>query len=587
MKKCPFCGADIEDSARFCLYCMQSLTEKKQILPHKKKKPQWSLIIVAMVAMVAIVSVSIIFMTILSGKNSAPEDKTPSDTQHLNSVPSSKPTEIETTPSEQPTTSPATHPTTQADTQPATQAHIHSYTVKAVKNQYLKAEADCIYPAAYYFSCACGEKGHDTFYWGEAKGHTIAIDPGYPASCTHTGLTDGEHCSLCGTVFLVQTKLPLIGHSFDDDQDSTCNVCNYVRTLNCSHAETIKLSAVAPTCITSGLTEGEQCTLCEKILTAQTTIAPLSHTEVIDPAVSATCTTGGLTEGKHCSTCHTILVAQIPVSAKGHTKVIDQGVAATCTTEGKTEGAHCSVCQVVFVYQQQLSSLGHSFDPEDPTTPCSRCGFEPHVHSFTEENTDAKYLKKAAECTTPAHYYYSCICGEKGDDFFFYGKSTGHNVVVEPGYPAGCTTSGLTDRTYCSICNDDFEHHAEILPKGHTFALSDSLSPCLVCGEMGTIIVRFTDNAYYQSDVYRIDSCTYTVRPISQEKLEFNFSVTYTNISNSRSPVKDLSLYSFGLGYAMGGSNGRFMPIDPNESDSCTFSAIVPNLGDTYELRLN
>ena len=50
MKKCPFCGADIEDSARFCLYCMQSLTEKEQVLPHKKKRPQWLLIIAAIVA---------------------------------------------------------------------------------------------------------------------------------------------------------------------------------------------------------------------------------------------------------------------------------------------------------------------------------------------------------------------------------------------------------------------------------------------------------------------------------------------------------------------------------------------------------
>ena len=47
MKKCPFCGADIEESARFCLYCMQSLTEKEQISSYQKKKPQWLLIIAA------------------------------------------------------------------------------------------------------------------------------------------------------------------------------------------------------------------------------------------------------------------------------------------------------------------------------------------------------------------------------------------------------------------------------------------------------------------------------------------------------------------------------------------------------------
>ena len=50
MKKCPYCGAEIEESARFCLYCMQSLTEKEQILPHQKKKMPWVLILSAVIA---------------------------------------------------------------------------------------------------------------------------------------------------------------------------------------------------------------------------------------------------------------------------------------------------------------------------------------------------------------------------------------------------------------------------------------------------------------------------------------------------------------------------------------------------------
>ncbi len=39
MKKCPFCGADIEESAVFCLYCMSSLSEKSDItsVPRRKK----------------------------------------------------------------------------------------------------------------------------------------------------------------------------------------------------------------------------------------------------------------------------------------------------------------------------------------------------------------------------------------------------------------------------------------------------------------------------------------------------------------------------------------------------------------------
>lgn len=40
MKICPFCKAEIEDNARFCLYCMRSL-EEKQVVAATKKRPLW------------------------------------------------------------------------------------------------------------------------------------------------------------------------------------------------------------------------------------------------------------------------------------------------------------------------------------------------------------------------------------------------------------------------------------------------------------------------------------------------------------------------------------------------------------------
>lgn len=41
MKKCPFCKADIEDNARFCLYCMKPLNEKEVIPPPKRENLRW------------------------------------------------------------------------------------------------------------------------------------------------------------------------------------------------------------------------------------------------------------------------------------------------------------------------------------------------------------------------------------------------------------------------------------------------------------------------------------------------------------------------------------------------------------------
>ena len=56
MKKCPFCKADIEDNARFCLYCMKPLNEK-EVIPPPQRKLQWWPFAVAAVLLVALLVV--------------------------------------------------------------------------------------------------------------------------------------------------------------------------------------------------------------------------------------------------------------------------------------------------------------------------------------------------------------------------------------------------------------------------------------------------------------------------------------------------------------------------------------------------
>ena len=74
---------------------------------------------------------------------------------------------------------------------------------------------------------------------------------------------------------------------------------------------------------------------------------------------SADCENTGLTEGKHCSVCNAVLVAQTEVAALGHTEVIDEAVAADCENTGLTEGKHCSVCEKVMVAQEVIPAVGH------------------------------------------------------------------------------------------------------------------------------------------------------------------------------------------------------------------------------------
>ena len=55
-----------------------------------------------------------------------------------------------------------------------------------------------------------------------ALGHTEETVPGYAATCTETGLTDGVKCSVCGETLTEQETIPANGHSF---VDGTCTVC--------------------------------------------------------------------------------------------------------------------------------------------------------------------------------------------------------------------------------------------------------------------------------------------------------------------------------------------------------------------------
>ena len=235
-----------------------------------------------------------------------------------------------------------------------------------------------------------------------AKGHTAVTDSAVDATCTETGLTEGSHCSVCGTTLVAQEVVSAKGHTPVTD------------------------AAVEPTCTETGLTEGSHCEICGTTLVAQTVVPAKGHTAVTDAAVEPTCTETGLTEGSHCEICGTTLVAQEVVSAKGHTPVTDKAVEPTCTDTGLTEGSHCEICGTTLVAQNVVPVKGHTVAIDKAVEPdCINTGLTEGSHCSVCGTTLVK------QNVVPAK---------------------GHTSVTIPAVEATCTSTGLTEGKYCSVC---------------------------------------------------------------------------------------------------------------------------------------
>lgn len=69
--------------------------------------------------------------------------------------------------------------------------------------------------------CACGDKQTRDL---ALASHKAVANPGYAATCTQDGRTDGTICSVCGKDIVAQQVIPATGHT-DADGDNACDTC--------------------------------------------------------------------------------------------------------------------------------------------------------------------------------------------------------------------------------------------------------------------------------------------------------------------------------------------------------------------------
>lgn len=248
----------------------------------------------------------------------------------------------------------------------------------------------------------------------------------------------------------------------------------------------------APTCGSTGLTEGCKCYKCKNILVAQEVI-PItgSHTPTDTSASSATCGKDGYTAGTKCSVCGLQLSGKEVIPATGaHTVVSFDATDPTCGSVGYTAGTRCSTCNTYLSGHETIPATGNHTPTDvaatEPTcgaagytagTRCSTCstylfGHETipatgnHTPYVTEDGIIATAYDMGLSNSTCCS-----VCGKTliARRALYVGAAHEHKPVTVAGYAPTCVSQGLTDGQKCSLCGQILVGQEEIAATGvHT-----------------------------------------------------------------------------------------------------------------------
>lgn len=370
----------------------------------------------------------------------------------------------------------------------------HLYNQEVVDAKYLYAEATCDKSAIYYKSCACGEKGEETFNYGEPLGHDYK---------EYNGL-DNLQCTRCNMFKQIldfenakSNAWNEVGAEYPDmlwkitGQKEGMHGEFVVARLNQAIEEEhlngkiyLEFEVTATKNVTAKLSLAALLGVAEVNkdvfkLTVNNIDVPLSgklvsqyadynHVELndfanIDLVPGYNFIRFTIMDSPKCDIDYIVLEANECVNE--HNFIYDYDDAEhwlKCTDDN---------CQVIISkekhnYNQEIKDNKYLAKEADCThnpvyyksCKCGKAGTETfggeetsNNHNFNQEVVDDKYLAKPATCLEAAQYYKSCVCGEKGEETFNYGEPLGHDYQA-----IGSDINNLK----CSRC-DTYQHIQE------------------------------------------------------------------------------------------------------------------------------
>ena len=330
----------------------------------------------------------------------------------------------------------------------------------------------------HWHECTCGDKKDLAAHVDANKDHNCDVC-GKKMS-DHTGGTatckDKATCTICG-----QKYGDLAAHNYKTtwSTDSAkhwheCSVCGDKKDV-AAHTPGAPATETTP----------QTCTICGYVIKAA-----LGHTHNFNQK-----NTSG-TYLKSAATCtkKAVYYYSCTCGEKG-TETFESGdlAAHSYKTEwSKDSTKHWHECSVCGNKKDEAAHTPGAAATETTPQTCTTCGYVikeaiGHVHSYTEKNTDAKYLKSAATCTAKAVYYYSCSCGEKGTETFESGETLAHTWETKW---ANNDSKHWHECTVCKTKGDEADHAFEwkIDKEATVTEAGTKHEECKVCGYKKTAI---------------------------------------------------------------------------------------------------
>lgn len=320
--------------------------------------------------------------------------------------------------------------------------------------------------------------------------HTPEPIPAVPATCVTAGLEGGTRCAVCQTVLEAPSPTEIDPNNHEGpfslprgaaDVPSTCATHGYHSEGVCvacgvevrtelpldpnNHEDTLVLRAVPATCVSTGLTEGEQCSGCGKVFVAQeeTPIDPNNHDW---GAASYTWGDRDLT----CTASRTCKRDASHVESQTvNTK--DEFTGSFCTEAGKriTTAAFDAPFETQ-TKTRDYPAMGHLWRDwtivTEPT--CTEAGTE--TRACNRKGCDATETRNVAALGHDWGEWTQTVaptCSAEGEETRACRRDgceaqetravdkdeNAHVVVDDPAVPATCVATGLTAGSHCSACD--------------------------------------------------------------------------------------------------------------------------------------